>query len=143
MPVPVSYNDITESQSLADHIGTVWYDRRFFVSTSWANNTRVWIHFVSVHYEAQVVCNRNIIEISSFTILTCEFDNFAEIQYVNGIMVLKHEIGHLPFETDITNVLKYRKEIRLAISHSGKQNTLKCAPKNRCIFKRSLLLCES
>lgn len=53
MPVPSSYNDITED--LADYVGTVWYDRKFFVSTAWSNNTRVWIRFGSVHYEAQVV----------------------------------------------------------------------------------------
>lgn len=70
MPVPASYNDITESQRLADHIGTVWYDRRFFVSTSWANNTRVWIRFGSVHYEAQVVSNRKVNEICPHNLIT-------------------------------------------------------------------------
>lgn len=55
MPVPASYNDITEDDQLRDHVGTVWYDRKFFVSPSWAHNKRVWIRFGSVHYEAYVV----------------------------------------------------------------------------------------
>lgn len=57
MPVPSSYNDISEDNNLRDHVGTVWYDRKFFVSASWAQNKRVWIRFGSVHYEAYVVSN--------------------------------------------------------------------------------------
>jgi len=56
MPVPASYNDITEDNEIRDHVGTVWYDRKFFVPASWAKNQRVWIRFGSVHYEAIVVC---------------------------------------------------------------------------------------
>lgn len=55
MPVPASYNDITEDNYLRDHVGTVWYDRRFYIPASWENNRRVWIRFGSVHYEAFVV----------------------------------------------------------------------------------------
>lgn len=55
MPVPASYNDITEDSTLRDHVGTVWYDRKFFVPGSWSDNKRVWIRFGSVHYEAHVV----------------------------------------------------------------------------------------
>jgi beta-galactosidase/beta-glucuronidase len=55
MPVPSSYNDITEDPSLRDHVGVVWYDRRFFVPRSWGKNQKVWIRFGSVHYEAVVV----------------------------------------------------------------------------------------
>lgn len=55
MPVPASYNDITTEHSLRDHVGTVWYDRKFFVPKSWAGQQRVWLRFGSVHYEAFVV----------------------------------------------------------------------------------------
>lgn len=55
MPVPASYNDMNEDSNLRDHVGTVWYDRRFFVPASWQENKRVWIRFGSVHYEAYVV----------------------------------------------------------------------------------------
>lgn len=54
MPVPASYNDMNEENDLRDHVGTVWYDRRFFVPVSWQSR-RVWIRFGSVHYEAYVV----------------------------------------------------------------------------------------
>ena len=57
MPVPSSYNDITEDQKLRDHVGTVWYEKMFFAPKSWENNQRVWIRFGSVHYEAYVVRN--------------------------------------------------------------------------------------
>lgn len=58
MPVPASYNDITQDASLRDHVGTVWYDRTFFVPKSWKDDGIVWIRFGSVHYAAIVVSNR-------------------------------------------------------------------------------------
>lgn len=58
MPVPASYNDVTVDRELRYHVGTVWYDRRFFVPISWSQNQRVWIRFGSVHYAAQVVIDR-------------------------------------------------------------------------------------
>lgn len=54
MPVPSSYNDITEDPSLRDHVGVVWYDRTFYVPQSYSKQ-RVWIRFGSVHYLAVVV----------------------------------------------------------------------------------------
>lgn len=56
MPVPSSYNDVGEDGSLRDHVGLVWYDRRFYVPSWWARaEQRVWLRFSSVHYAAQVV----------------------------------------------------------------------------------------
>lgn len=56
MPVPSSYNDITQDSSIRDHVGLVWYDRRFFVPDTWRKaEFRVWLRFSSVHYAAQVV----------------------------------------------------------------------------------------
>lgn len=54
MPVPSSYNDITTSSELRDHLGAVWYQRTFFVPSSWREQ-RVFVRFGSVHYLAQVV----------------------------------------------------------------------------------------
>lgn len=59
MPVPASYNDIT-TDNLRDHVGTVWYDRKFFVPRSWSKDQRIWLRFGSVHYEAYVVGTSNI-----------------------------------------------------------------------------------
>ncbi|KOB73977.1 Beta-glucuronidase [Operophtera brumata] len=77
MPVPSSYNDIVEDAATRDHVGVVWYDRRFFVPSGWACEKRVWLRFSSVHYAAE---------------------------YVNGKSATFHEIGHLPFEVEITDL---------------------------------------
>ncbi|KRF85729.1 beta-glucuronidase isoform X3 [Drosophila virilis] len=89
MPVPASYNDITTEQALRDHVGTVWYDRKFFVPRSWGQHQRVWLRFGSVHYEAFV--------------------------WINGQSAIKHEMGHLPFETEVTHLLKYGAENRITV----------------------------
>ncbi|XP_050322534.1 beta-glucuronidase isoform X1 [Bactrocera neohumeralis] len=89
MPVPASYNDITTDKAIRDHVGTVWYDRKFFVPRSWAKDQRVWLRFGSVHYEAFV--------------------------WVNGEMVVKHEMGHLPFEAEVSNFVKYGEENRITV----------------------------
>lgn len=54
MPVPSSYNDITQDSALRDHIGWVWYDREFFVAKSWSQSN-VFVRFGSASYHAIVV----------------------------------------------------------------------------------------
>lgn len=89
MPVPASYNDITTDRALREHVGTVWYDRRFFVSSAWREQRRVWLRFGSVHYAAVV--------------------------WVNGVPVARHEIGHLPFQADVTDALLFGAENRVTV----------------------------
>ncbi|XP_036330355.1 beta-glucuronidase-like isoform X1 [Rhagoletis pomonella] len=89
MPVPSSYNDISPDSDLRDHIGTVWYEKKFFVPHSWNTDQRIWLRFGSVHY--------------------------AAIVWVNGQKVMSHAIGHLPFEAEITGVLKFASENRLTV----------------------------
>ena len=56
MPVPASYNDITQDKAIRDHVGIVWYDRTFYVPQTWNSNlTKVWLRFGGVHYAAEVV----------------------------------------------------------------------------------------
>lgn len=56
MPVPASYNDIAMEASVRDHVGLVWYDRRFYISDAWSrDNRRVILRFSSVHYSTEVV----------------------------------------------------------------------------------------
>ncbi|XP_069689806.1 beta-glucuronidase-like [Periplaneta americana] len=82
MPVPSSYNDITEDKEVRDHVGVVWYDRTFYAPKSWStDNLRVWLRFGGVHYAAQV--------------------------FLNGGMVLSHSGGHVPFQIEVTSELKY------------------------------------
>ena len=88
MPVPSSYNDIVEDANLRDHVGTVWYERKFFVPKSWTSQ-HVWLRFGSVHYEAYV--------------------------WINGELVVRHSFGHLPFEAEITSYLNFAKENRITV----------------------------
>ncbi|XP_066140211.1 beta-glucuronidase isoform X2 [Euwallacea fornicatus] len=100
MPVPSSYNDITTDSRIRDHVGLVWYDRTFFVPKFWSEVGRVWLRFGSVNYAAQV--------------------------WVNGQLVMSHEIGHLPFLSEVTAYLKYGKEnhITVAVDNTLLPNTV-------------------
>lgn len=87
-PVPSSYNDLDVFEKTRDHVGTVWYERKFFVSPKW-NTQRVWLRFGSVHYDANV--------------------------WINGQHVIQHSFGHLPFEVEITDRLDYNSENRVTV----------------------------
>ncbi|KAI4487038.1 hypothetical protein M0802_012093 [Mischocyttarus mexicanus] len=89
MPVPSSYNDITTSKELRDHVGAVWYERSFYVPLSWQNQ-RVFLRFGSVHYLAQV--------------------------WINNELVMAHEIGNLPFEEEITKYLLFDQKNRVTVA---------------------------
>lgn len=89
MPVPSSYNDITQDASIRDHIGYVWYEREFFVPSS-CKDKRVFIRVGSASHYA--------------------------ILWVNGNKVLEHKGGFLPFEGEITPFIKWGKENRLVIA---------------------------
>ena len=81
MPVPSSYNDITQQKDIRDYVGWVWYQRKFFVSRHWSHDKVVYLRFDSVHYEARV--------------------------FFNGKPIINHTGGHLPFQADVTNILKF------------------------------------
>ncbi|OXA64937.1 beta-glucuronidase isoform X2 [Folsomia candida] len=76
MPVPSSYNDITQSKLIRDHVGWAWYDREFRIPKDWFSNQRIWLRFGGVNYHA--------------------------IVWVNGIKVLEHSGGHLPFLAELS-----------------------------------------
>ncbi|XP_053609774.1 beta-glucuronidase isoform X2 [Plodia interpunctella] len=90
MPVPSSYNDVGTDESLRDHTGVVWYDRRFYAPQSWENQQRVWLRFASVHYQAKV--------------------------FLNGVQVVSHEIGHLPFQVEVTERILYNSTNLLTVA---------------------------
>uniref|UniRef100_UPI003AB0E4A4 beta-glucuronidase isoform X2 n=1 Tax=Centroberyx gerrardi TaxID=166262 RepID=UPI003AB0E4A4 len=77
MPVPASYNDITQDPTLRDFIGWVWYEREVVVPARWIadEGTRVVLRVGSAHYYSVV--------------------------WVNGVKVTEHNGGHLPFEAEI------------------------------------------
>ncbi|XP_053703332.1 beta-glucuronidase [Synchiropus splendidus] len=82
MPVPASYNDITQDPSLRDFIGWVWYEREVVLPSRWVADeaTRLVLRVGSAHYYSMV--------------------------WVNGVKVVEHEGGHLPFEAEVGSVLR-------------------------------------
>ena len=89
MPVPSSFNDITQNRFIRDYAGWVWYDRTFFVPYNWVNKSVV-LRFGSAHYQTVV--------------------------YLNEINVLNHTGGHLPFESYVTQNLKYGANNRITVA---------------------------
>ncbi len=56
MPVPSSYNDITQNASIRDFVGWAWYERNFWIPGQWLEGkTRVVLRFESAHYYTIVV----------------------------------------------------------------------------------------
>ena len=76
MPVPASYNDVTQNVTIHRHIGWVWYARDFHIHVT---APRWVLRFQAAHYESRV--------------------------WVNGQSAVNHSGGHLPFEADITPFL--------------------------------------
>jgi len=89
MPVPSSYNDITQSQELRDHVGFVWYERELFIPHSLADQ-RLLIRVGAASHTA--------------------------IIFINGQQVGEHIGGYLPFEFDITDYVKVAAANRLTIA---------------------------
>uniref|UniRef100_A0A672SNF2 Glucuronidase beta n=1 Tax=Sinocyclocheilus grahami TaxID=75366 RepID=A0A672SNF2_SINGR len=82
MPVPSSYNDITQDAKIRDFIGWVWYEKDVWVPARWIQDrgARIVLRVGSAHYYS--------------------------VLWVNGVKVTEHEGGHLPFEADISGVLR-------------------------------------
>ncbi|XP_066552206.1 beta-glucuronidase [Amia ocellicauda] len=82
MPVPASFNDITQDAQLRDFVGWVWYEKEVWVPGRWGSDPgqRVVLRVGSAHYNA--------------------------IVWVNGNQVTQHAGGHLPFEADISALIR-------------------------------------
>lgn len=89
MPVPASYNDMTQDISLREHIGDVWYEKSFFVPVGWKDQ-RVVIRVGSATHKATM--------------------------WVNGSEVARHKGGYLPFEADITDLIAYGAENKVTLA---------------------------
>lgn len=71
MPVPSSYNDVTEDRNLRDFVGWVWYDREFYVASDWAANRRIVLRFDSAHYNTVVVSVFLLVAVYLSTVEMC------------------------------------------------------------------------
>lgn len=89
MPVPASYNDIVQDTSVRDHIGYVWYERKFIIPAVWKGK-RVFLRVGSASHHATV--------------------------WVNGVEAATHKGGFLPFEADISDLIEYGTENRVTVA---------------------------
>lgn len=73
MPVPASYNDITQDAALRDFVGWVWYDREVQVPSRWIadEGTRLVLRVGSAHYYSVVVSMMRTFQISVSSKWTC------------------------------------------------------------------------
>lgn len=88
MPVPASYNDITQNRALRDLVGVVWYQNMVTPSQHWKGYDIV-LHFGAVAHHATV--------------------------FINDIKVAHHKGGFLPFEVDITHLVSIEEAFRLSV----------------------------
>ena len=103
MPVPSSFNDITQDAKLRDFVGWVWYERNFWVPNFWLESKqRVFLLFESAHYNTVV--------------------------WVNGKQVMTHKGGHLPFQAEVGDLLLEGKpnRVTVAVNNTLTPNTLPC-----------------
>jgi beta-glucuronidase len=88
MPVPASYNDITTDAEIRDHIGPVWYRRRFFVPSEW-QDASIFVRVGAASHAATV--------------------------WVNGHEVAEHKGGFLPFEGELGSAAQFGRDNDLVI----------------------------
>lgn len=86
MPVPASYNEITADQDLNNHVGDVWYQTTTYVPRGWADR-RVVLRFDSATHAATV--------------------------WVDDTEVMSHKGGYLPFEADVTELVRPGEQVRI------------------------------
>lgn len=79
LPVPASYNDLTEDAELRDHWGNVFYQRTFALPSFVSNTQRIVLRCDAVTHHAKV--------------------------FLNGKLVCTHKGGFLPFEAEINEFL--------------------------------------
>ncbi len=88
MPVPASYNDITVEARLRDFVGDVWYEKKTIVPKQWKDEN-IFIRIGSASHNSKV--------------------------WINGTLVKEYIGGFLPFEANITDVIKYGEENHIVI----------------------------
>ena len=88
MPVPASFNDFFTDKYSREYTGDFWYSTDFFVPQEWSG-MQVLIRFASVTHRARI--------------------------FVNGAEIISHEGGFLPFNADVTDIVRYNHFNHLAV----------------------------
>lgn len=99
--VPASWNDQYGEQR--DFLGAGWYVRVFFVPSGWQGQ-RIFLRFGSVNYAARV--------------------------WLNGAPLGEHQGGHLPFEFEITRLVRWGAENHLALRVENELQPQRVPPGN-------------
>lgn len=80
IPVPASFQDFYTEKEIREYTGDVWYETDAFIPGEWEGKN-ILIRFGAATHRAVV--------------------------YVNGLKIMEHEGGFLPFSADITEVVRY------------------------------------
>ena len=81
MPVPSSFNEITQNRSLREFVGWVWYDREVWVPASWGGGRNcITLRFESAHYNSIAVRFKQEynIELGTLKLLLIAATNFSD-----------------------------------------------------------------
>ena len=107
MPVPSSYNDIYTGRDFADHVGNLYYRRKFTVSSRMLEK-RLFLRFGSVTHKAEV--------------------------WLNGTCLGKHSGGFLPFSFEITETaIAGENELEVIVNNIVDETTL---PAGRMVHQK-------
>jgi beta-glucuronidase len=90
--VPASFNDIFTDRNIREHVGWVWYQRTIYIPRGWTGD-RIFVRADSATHEGVI--------------------------YVNDKEVVRHRGGYMPFEAEITDLVKAGEEIRVTIAVSN------------------------
>ncbi|MGL5950382.1 MAG: beta-glucuronidase [Cetobacterium sp.] len=78
IPVPSSFNDLVEDLEFKEHVGNIWYEKKFLLSKC-VFSERLVLRFASATHKAVV--------------------------YLNGKELMRHSGGFLPFESEINEFI--------------------------------------
>lgn len=108
MAVPASMNELGVTSDIKNHIGWMWYEREFTLP-AYLKNQRIVLRFGSATHMAKV--------------------------YVNGVLVVEHKGGFLPFEAEINNfVIEGKNRVTVAVDNKIDESTLPVGIENKPNF---------
>jgi beta-glucuronidase len=92
IPVPASYNDIFADETIRDHVGWVYYQRKVIIPRGWSQE-RFFLRVDAATHHGRV--------------------------YVNDQFVTEHTGGYTPFEAELTGIVEVGSSFRLTIAVSN------------------------